>query len=171
MSLVLDATGKLMLYNGKLFDDVNGTDCCCVPVSSGCTGCYKWVTDVAGQLVATMTISGNCGSETKSGLAVTGETNCNVNPGVVFGESMFFENPSVTLQWNEVSGVFVPTFLGAFLSADCGTLGITVTDYFCDECSFMIGFDVAVDDVSGCYCTGPVHVVVEIDMTLGPDCP
>ena len=32
MALMLGATGKLMTLNGKLFDDVNGTDCCCVAV-------------------------------------------------------------------------------------------------------------------------------------------
>jgi len=30
MSLVLGDTGKLALYNGKLFVDDNGTDCCCL---------------------------------------------------------------------------------------------------------------------------------------------
>lgn len=80
MGLMLSDSGKLMLRNGKLFDDVNGTDCCCGDVCA-CDCQYlqdKW--DNVQGLTAEIDWPAGCGGFTQT-LALAHSGQCNNLPG------------------------------------------------------------------------------------------
>jgi hypothetical protein len=181
MGLMLSENGKLMLRNGKLFVDTNGTDCCCGEPVAGCCPGELIPTDIGppevpGTVLEVEVISDGTGCFTPGDKQ---DLNDLANPSTWSSNGPFMGN----VAWKDVSLVCVA---GDVLQFSWGTdAGCPITDIggsfvwtrvsgACGPFEHVFSFAVDEDDVTGCgACNGAIGGVgltgtIVVKVTIKP---